>query len=181
MHPLWFYKHQHDNPVRSKLFVACQRWWFLLHTHPVSWNCAYHLRMELSDGGSLPNLVRNCRCTIVTHRHFMKCKHTKRLLNAVLRHLSELRSKRRNSNYCTPRIIKENFERISWSIGAATYCYLKCIMYDELLKPRQSFRMILYFSISAGMQKRVSVHQLNLTNLRREIFINQIFNTEYGM
>ena len=26
--PLWFYKHQHDNRVRSKLFVACQRWWF---------------------------------------------------------------------------------------------------------------------------------------------------------
>ena len=40
VHPLWFYKHQHDNPVRSKLSVACQRWWFLSHTHPVSWNCA---------------------------------------------------------------------------------------------------------------------------------------------
>ena len=28
VHPLWFYKHQHNNRVRSKLFVACQRWWF---------------------------------------------------------------------------------------------------------------------------------------------------------
>ena len=28
VHPLWFYKHQHDNRVRSKLFVACQSWWF---------------------------------------------------------------------------------------------------------------------------------------------------------
>ena len=28
VHPLWFYKHQHDNRVRSKLYVACQRWWF---------------------------------------------------------------------------------------------------------------------------------------------------------
>jgi hypothetical protein len=27
VHPLWFCKHQHDNRVRSKLFVACQRWW----------------------------------------------------------------------------------------------------------------------------------------------------------
>jgi len=26
VHPLWFYKHQHDNRVRSKVFVACQRW-----------------------------------------------------------------------------------------------------------------------------------------------------------
>jgi len=28
LHPLWFYEHQHDNRVRSKLFVACQWWWF---------------------------------------------------------------------------------------------------------------------------------------------------------
>jgi len=28
VHPLWFYKHQHENRVRSELFVACQRWWF---------------------------------------------------------------------------------------------------------------------------------------------------------
>ena len=28
VHPLWFCKHQYDNRVRSKLFVACQRWWF---------------------------------------------------------------------------------------------------------------------------------------------------------
>ena len=41
----------------------------LLHAHPVSWNCAYHLRMKLSDGGCLPNLVRNCRWTIITDWH----------------------------------------------------------------------------------------------------------------
>ena len=28
MHPLWFYKHQHDNRVHSQLSVACQRCWF---------------------------------------------------------------------------------------------------------------------------------------------------------
>ena len=28
VHRLWFYRHQHDNRVRSKLSVACQRWWF---------------------------------------------------------------------------------------------------------------------------------------------------------
>ena len=28
VHTLWFYEHQHDNRVRSKLSVACQRWWF---------------------------------------------------------------------------------------------------------------------------------------------------------
>ena len=28
LHPLWFYKHQHDNRVRSKLSVASQGLWF---------------------------------------------------------------------------------------------------------------------------------------------------------
>ena len=28
VHALWFYKHQHDNWVCFKLFVACQQWWF---------------------------------------------------------------------------------------------------------------------------------------------------------
>ena len=28
LQPLSFYKHQYDNRVRSKRFVACQRWWF---------------------------------------------------------------------------------------------------------------------------------------------------------
>ena len=41
-----------------------------IHTHPVSWNCAYHLRIELSDGGGFPNLVRNCRWTIVARQSF---------------------------------------------------------------------------------------------------------------
>ena len=41
-----------------------------IHTHPVSWNCAYRLRMELSDGGCFPNLVRNCSWTIVPRQSF---------------------------------------------------------------------------------------------------------------
>jgi hypothetical protein len=40
MHPLWFYKHQHDNRVRSKLFVACQRWWVSLPFAAILVNCA---------------------------------------------------------------------------------------------------------------------------------------------
>ena len=82
VHPLWFYKHQHDNRVRSKLFVACQWWWFqwrfwfvpsvpgYTQTHPVSCNCAYQVRMELSDGGCFPNLERNCRWTTVPWQSF---------------------------------------------------------------------------------------------------------------
>jgi len=41
-----------------------------IHTYPVSWNCAYHLRMDLSDGGCFPNLMRNYRWTIVPRQSF---------------------------------------------------------------------------------------------------------------
>jgi hypothetical protein len=40
VHPLWFYKHQHDNRVRSTLFVACQRWWFQWRFAAILVNCA---------------------------------------------------------------------------------------------------------------------------------------------
>jgi len=40
VHPLWFYKHQHDNRVHSKLFVACQRWWFQWRFAAILVNCA---------------------------------------------------------------------------------------------------------------------------------------------
>jgi hypothetical protein len=47
-------------------------------------------------------------------------------------------------NYCTPHIIKKKTLITSWSIGATIYSYLKCIVYDKLLKPRQSFWITLY-------------------------------------
>ena len=40
VHPLWFYKHQHDNRVRSKLFAAWQRWWFQWRFAAILVNCA---------------------------------------------------------------------------------------------------------------------------------------------
>ena len=40
------------------------------HIHPVSWNCAYHLRMELSDGGCFLNLVWIFHWTVVPQQSF---------------------------------------------------------------------------------------------------------------
>jgi hypothetical protein len=40
VHPLWFYKHLHNSRVRSKLFVACQRWWFQWRFAAILVNCA---------------------------------------------------------------------------------------------------------------------------------------------
>jgi hypothetical protein len=46
LHPLWFYKHQHDNRVRSKLFVVCQRWWFQWRFATILVNCASSAEMH---------------------------------------------------------------------------------------------------------------------------------------
>ena len=127
VHPLWFYKHQHDNRVRSKLFVARQRWCFLLHTHPVSSNCAYHIRMELSDGGPFPNLVRNCRWTIVTDRHSWNISTQNAFSQPFAAILVHSAPSGEMHNYCTPHIIIENFEnflihRCEYILLSQVYC-----------------------------------------------------------
>ena len=120
MHPLWFYKHQHENLVRSKLL-------FLLHMQPVSWNCACHLRTELSDGGCFPNLVRNCRWKIVTDRHLwnINTQNTFSLPFAAI--WVNCAPSGEMHNYCKPHIIKENFEnfsihRCNYALLSQVYC-----------------------------------------------------------
>jgi len=56
--------------VMVSMAVLIRTFSSVTHTHPVSWNCAYHLRMELSDGGCFSNLVRNYRWTIVPRQSF---------------------------------------------------------------------------------------------------------------
>ena len=94
VHPLWFYKHQHDNRVRSKLFVACQRWWF-------QWRFWFV--------PSVPGYLRE------EEENRAPVRYVTKTLSVVLF----------NKKYI--------------------YCYLKCIVYDKLLKPRQSFRITLYY------------------------------------
>jgi len=88
VHPLWFYKHQHDNRVRS----ACQRWWF-------QWQFWF-----------VPSVAGYKGCTY----------------RAPVRYVTK-----------TWSVVLLNKKDI--------YCYLKCIAYDKLLKPGQSFRITLYF------------------------------------
>jgi len=54
------------------------------HIHPVSWNCVYHLRMELLDGGCFPNLVRNCRWTFILRQSFWINLYLDKLNNTFL-------------------------------------------------------------------------------------------------
>jgi len=89
VHPLWFYKHQHENRVRSKPFVACQWWWFQWRFWFVP-SVPGYLWLFPEFGAELP--LDNCNWPT-----FTKCRHTKHLLTAVHHHLSKLRSKRRNA------------------------------------------------------------------------------------
>ena len=100
---------------------------FLLHTHSVSWNCAYHLRMELSDGGSFPNLVRNCRWTIVIARHSWNVSTQNAFSLPFAAILVNCAPSGEMHNYRTPHIIKENFEnflihRCNYILLSQVYC-----------------------------------------------------------
>ena len=110
VHPLWFYKHQRDNRVRSKLSVASQRWWFqwLFWFVP---SVPGYLREEEEHkpdpwrnpiernhkGGQASSILVNCAPSGELH------------------------------NYCTPHIIKENFEnflihRRNYILLSQVYC-----------------------------------------------------------
>ena len=87
MHPLWFYKHQHDNRVRSKLFVACQRWWFQWRFAAILVTCAPSGEMH---------------------------------------------------NYCTPHIIKENYEnflinRCNYMLLSQVYCVWQVVKTSTII------------------------------------------------
>jgi hypothetical protein len=83
---------------------------FILHTHPVSWNCAYHLRMELSDGGCFSNLVQNWHWTIVTDRHSWNVSTQNSFSLPFAAILVNCAPSGEMHNYHTPHIIKENYE-----------------------------------------------------------------------
>jgi len=64
-----------------------------------------------------------------------------------------------NHKGCTYRA-PVRYVTTTWSVVILNkkyiYCYLKCVVYDKLLKPRQSFRVTLYLCMG-GSRFRVSV------------------------
>ena len=137
MHPLWFYKHQHDNPVRSKLFVACQRWWFQWRFWFVP-SVPGYLRQEEEpkpdpwrnpiEGNHMGLHLKKEVARRVASEHHRSHARSIAAVNAGLNILWRVTK--------TWNVILFNKKHI--------YTYLKCIVYDKLLKPRQSFRVTLY-------------------------------------
>ena len=100
VHPLWFYKHQHDSRVRSKLFAACQRWWF-------QWRFWFV--------PPFPGYLREGE----EHK---------------------------------PDPWRNPIERNHM------YSYLKCIVYEKLLKPQQSFQITLYIHTHVRSHTHTHTH-----------------------
>jgi len=144
---------------------------YLLHTHPVSWNWAYHLRIELSDGGCFPNLVRNCRWTIVTDRHSWNVS----TQNAFSLPFAAILVNRAPSgeihNYCTPHIIKENFEnflihRCNYILLSQVYCVWQVVKTQTIIFHNPVYIPIFLF-YTRGMSK-LSSDRLNFTGKGHE-------------
>ena len=111
---------------------------FLLHMHPVSWNCAYHLWMELSDGGGFPNLVRNYRWTVVTNRHSWNVSTQNAFSLQFATILVNCAPSGEMHNYCTLHIIKENFEnfllhRCNCILLSQVYCVWQAVKTPTIL------------------------------------------------
>jgi len=65
VHHLWFYKHQHDNRVRSKLFVACQRWCLQWRFAAILVNCAPSGEMK---NYCTPHIIKENSENFLIHR-----------------------------------------------------------------------------------------------------------------
>ena len=65
VHPLWFYKHQHENRVRTKLSVACQHVAFLLPFAAILVNCAPSGEMH---NYCTPNIIKENLENFLIHR-----------------------------------------------------------------------------------------------------------------
>ena len=113
VHPLWFYKHQHDNRVRSKLFVACQRWWFQWRFWFVLSVRGYLREEEENKSDPWRNPIeRNHMGLHVSTQNAFSLPFAAILVNCA--------PSGEMHNYCTPHIIKENWEFLDPSVQLYT-------------------------------------------------------------
>ena len=142
VHPLWFYKHQHDNRVRSKPSVACQRWWFQRQFWFVPSVPGYFREEEEHKPDPWRNpiernhmglLLENEVARRVTSDHDRSHALSIAAVNAGLKIIWSVGG----NGAGAPSIC--NMKSALSSFSATIYSYLKCTVYDKVWKPRQSF------------------------------------------
>ena len=153
VHPLWFYKHQHDNRVHSKLFVACQQWWF----HWRFWFVPSVLGYLREEGDHKPDPwhnpiernhlglhVENEVARQVTSDHHRSHARSIAVVNAGLKILWRVCG---NGAGLHPFAIRNQHCPRSVQL----YTPISSVVYDKLLKPWQSFLITLYFGFMEWM------------------------------
>ena len=155
MPPLWFYKHHHDNPIRSKLFVAC--------------HCAHHLRMELSNGGYLQNLVRNWSCTIVTDRNSFNVSTQNAFSLPFAAILVNCAPSGEMQNYCTPHIIKESLEnflihRCKYILLSQVYCVWQVVKTRTFISNNTEFLYWIFCHLRKGSGTSFKIFCMSCTS-----------------
>jgi hypothetical protein len=99
--------------------------------------------MELSDGGSFPNLVRNCHWTIVTDRHSWNISTQNTFSPPFAAILVNCAPSGEMHNYCTLHILKQNWEFLDPSVQIHTAISSVFIILNNSV---QSFFNTIHFS-----------------------------------
>ena len=103
--------------------------------------------MELSEGGSLPNLVPNCRWTIVTDRHSWKLNTQNAFSLPFAAILVNCAPSGEMHNYCTPHIIKENSEyflihQCNYILLSQVYCVWQVVRTPTIISNSPVFSSV---------------------------------------
>ena len=151
-----------------------------LFTRTLSLETAYHLWMELSDGGSFPNLVRNCRWTFITDRRSwnVSTQNAFSLLFATI--LVNCAPSGEMHNYCTPLIIKENFENflIHWCnniLLSQVYCIWQVVKIQTIIWNNPVLSHHFAFELNEHFGNWSSTSDLLSTQFGNQAFCHIVF------
>jgi hypothetical protein len=144
VNPLRFYKHQHGNRVRSKLFVPCQRWWFQWRFWFVPSVSGYLREEEEHKPGPWRNPIERNHMELHLENEVARrvaSDHHRFHARIILVNCAPSGEMR---NYCTPHIIKENFE--NFLIHRCDYILISQVYFVwQVVRTRQSFWITLYY------------------------------------
>ena len=147
VHFLRFYKHQHDNRVRSKLFVACQRRWFQWRFWFVPSVPGYLREEEEHKPYSWRNPTESNHMGLhleneVARRVASDYHRSHAAISVNCAPSGEMH------NYCKPHITKENFEnflihRCNYILLPQVYCVWQVVKTPTIIFNNPVFRSTL--------------------------------------
>jgi len=132
VHHLWFYKHQHDNRVLFQLSVACQRWWFQWRFWFVP-SVPGYLRVEeehkphpwrnpIERNHMGLHLEKEVARRVASDHHRSHARFIAAVNAGLKIFLINCAPSGEMHNYCTPHIIKWNFD--NFLIHRCNYIHL---------------------------------------------------------